>query len=381
MTNSQIPLDTLIQLRQLLHRNAELSGQEEKTAKLISGFLGSQRPTKVLEGIGGHGVAAVYDRGPGPTVMVRCELDALPIAERIKLKYASETLGVSHKCGHDGHMAIVAGLAAMLQKDRHQRGRVVLLFQPAEENGEGAKAVLQDAQFKDIEPDHIIALHNIPGAKLGQVICRPASFTPSVQSIIIKLHGRTSHAGEPDKGINPAKAIAGIVQQYAGLDQPEDQDDFMQVTPVHLQMGKVAYGISAGYGELHYTCRTWNSQHMRNLLEKMEQIAVQEAHASKLVLEMEWTQFFSPNQNNPVLVNEIKSASNSLGLDYLHKPTPFRWGEDFGLFTEKHSGAMFGLGAGEKTPALHEPGYDFPDELIPTGVKLFRKIIDQLLEK
>ena len=379
---AHIPTKLLTKLRKVLHRHPELSGHETETAKRIAGFVGSYKPTKLIEGIGGTGVAAVYTYfDSGPTVLVRCELDALPIKEINTFDHRSEVDNVSHKCGHDGHMAIVAGVAAHYCKNRPKVGKVVLLFQPAEENGEGAKAVLEDPQFEDIRPDHVVALHNLPGYPLHQVVCRPNSFTASVQSIIIKLHGKTSHAGEPDMGVNPALAIAEILKGTDALQVPRNRDDFKQVTPIQIEMGEEAYGISAGYGEVKLTIRTWDSGTMEELAADCEKIAKRIGKKYKLKVEIGWTQFFSANQNDAEMFEVIREAAAQNGFDFVEKEEPFRWGEDFGLFTEQFKGAMFGIGAGERTPALHNPDYDFPDEIIPTGVRMFTTIVDRLLKE
>ncbi|MFT4543768.1 MAG: amidohydrolase [Bacteroidia bacterium] len=380
--NAHVPTKLLVKLRKVLHKHPELSGQETETAKRVAGFLGSYKPTKLIEGIGGTGVAAVYTYfDSGPTVLVRCELDALPIKEINTFDYTSEIDNVSHKCGHDGHMTIVAGVAAHLSKNRPKVGKVVLLFQPAEENGEGAKAVLEDPQFEEIKPDYVVALHNLPGYPMHQVVCRPNSFTASVQSIVIKLHGRTSHAGEPDKGINPALAIAEILQKTDALQVPRDKPDFKQVTPIQIEMGEEAYGISAGHGEVKITIRTWDRETMDVLAADCEKLVNKIGKKYKLKVDIDWTQFFLANENDAEMVNTIREAAEQNRFEYIEKEEPFRWGEDFGLFTEKFKGAMFGIGAGEKTPALHNPDYDFPDEIIPTSVRMFTTIIDHLLKE
>lgn len=141
LTNSD--LVELIELRHRLHRRPEISGEERATAAEIVAALEPTRPDGIVTGLGGHGVAAIYEgREPGPTVMVRAELDALPIEELSDLPHRSQVPGKGHLCGHDGHMTILAGLARGLGRARPQRGRAVLLFQPAEETGAGAAAVM-----------------------------------------------------------------------------------------------------------------------------------------------------------------------------------------------------------------------------------------------
>ncbi|SFW12172.1 amidohydrolase [Sinomicrobium oceani] len=380
MTDIHIDKKKLIHLRRDLHRHPEVSGHEKETAKKISSFLREYHPDEITENLGGHGIAAIYHgTKPGKTVLIRCELDALPIPEVNTFAHRSEYEGVSHKCGHDGHMAMVAGLAMICHENRPEHGKVILLFQPAEENGEGAKKVLADKQWKKLEPDYVFALHNVPGFPAGQVVVKEHIFTPAVHSIIIALQGRTAHAGEPQKGINPAYAIAEIIEEFRTLVQPDmTSDDFCQVTPVHIRMGEKAYGISAGEGEIHFTIRCKDNDRMENMAKTAETIVKEIARRHGLKNAISWTQGFFANENHPQPTQWIREAATSEGFDLFEKDTPFGWGEDFGLFTRKYPGALFGLGAGEKTPALHNPDYDFPDDIIPTGIRMFHSLIQKV---
>ena len=156
--------------RQKLHAMPEISGEEVATAAEVIAFLAETAPDKVLSGLGNTGVAAVFDGAePGPTVLFRCELDALPIEEISDIPHRSRLSGKGHMCGHDGHTATIAALARGFAKDRPKRGRVVLLFQPAEETGAGAAAVIADPRFAEITPDYAFSLHNLPGLPLGHV--------------------------------------------------------------------------------------------------------------------------------------------------------------------------------------------------------------------
>ena len=209
----------LYQFRQILHQYPELSGQEQQTVQRIIEFIKPYQPTQIIEKIGGHGVAVVYEFGKtGTTVAIRCELDALPIQEPNDIAYCSKNDNIAHKCGHDGHMTIVAGLSYWLAQQNFQDGKVVLLFQPAEETGKGGWAVLQDERFQALNIDYIFALHNLPGYPLHQIISKPYAFSAAVNSMIIKLKGIKTHASTPEKGINPALAVAQILQQFHCVD-------------------------------------------------------------------------------------------------------------------------------------------------------------------
>ncbi len=368
----------ILELRKKLHQNPELSGEEFETAKTISAFLQNFPPDQILENLGkGTGIIAVYEplSEATNTVMFRCELDALPIQEINNFSYKSRVKNVSHKCGHDGHMAIMCALAKKLHSEKLRNTKILLLFQPAEENGEGAVAIFQDENFKKFNPDFVFALHNIPGAQMHDIIVKNNTFTCAVNSIIIKLQGKTAHAGEPHNGFNPAVAISEIIQEFQKKMQPDaTKEKFTVMTPVYINMGTQDYGISAGFGEVHYTFRRTANDHMKALEIELEAIAKITAEKYQLIPEITWSQRFSANENNPKATDCVRKAANSLQLNILEKEFPFNWGEDFGIFTEHFKGAMFGLGSGKDTPALHNPDYDFPDEITETGAAVFYNI-------
>ena len=374
-------LNRLTEFRRELHRHPELSGKEVDTQRRILSLLMTLGITKVRK-VGGTGLMCEFDSGKeGPVVLIRGDIDALPIREINTFEHKSINEGVSHKCGHDGHTSILCGLAGLLIKNPSQKGKVLLLFQPAEENGEGAKAVLEDPDF-DQEPDWIFALHNLPGYPLHTVVCREGAFTPTVRSIVIKLSGKTSHAAEPELGVNPAKAVARIIAMFEDCSIPDPNDpEFSLSAPVYLTMGSKDYGISAGYAEVHYTIRTWDvpamAAYSHRITSELEAIALSE----NLEVEIEWLAEFFTNSNHADAVGFIKSAAETLELEYIDRPHPFKWGEDFGLFTSRYRGAMFGIGSGESCPALHNPDYDFPDEILETGAKMFETIIRKVVDE
>jgi amidohydrolase len=368
--------------RQLLHQNPELSGDEKNTAAFVVRYLSERSaPDGLHTGLGGHGVAAVFDSGrPGKTVLFRAELDALPIAETNSFGYVSSVAGVSHKCGHDGHMTTLLGLAIYLHTNKPTRGKVVLLFQPAEETGRGAEAILEDPKFLDnVKPDLVFAFHNIPGHPVGHIILRNGAFTASVRSMVIKLNGKTSHAAEPENGISPALCIAQLI---VGLDALSNNDvnrpDFRVITLVHITMGEVAYGVSAGHGEVHMTIRTWTESEMTRLEQEIKDLTLLHCVESKLTHDISYTDIFRANESTDSAVETVRNAAvrNHFVVENLEYPK--KWGEDFGLFTQKYSGCFFGIGSGVDRPALHNPDYDYPDDILAVGLNTFTGILVDL---
>ncbi len=368
----------LTQLRHKLHQEPELSGQEYQTAQTILEHLEALQADQIWKGLGQTGIVALFDSGlPGPRLLFRAELDALPIQEINNFPHRSIHQGLSHKCGHDGHSTILIGLAQQLAVQRPQNGSILLLFQPAEETGAGAKAMLEDPNWATVpKPDFVFALHNLPGWPLGQVVIKDGAISASVRSMIIRLKGKTAHAAEPENGNNPALPIAKMLQAFDQLSNNQlERQDFCVITPVHLQLGEKAYGVAAGYGEIHLTIRTWTEIHMQVLIQQLTQIIEQSIQGFGIQYEIAWTDVFVGNANHPKAADLVRSAAKKLDFSLEEKEYPLKWGEDFGYFTQRFPGAFLGLGAGENCPALHNPDYDFPDELLNYGVPLFMKII------
>lgn len=375
------PLD-LSAFRRELHAHPELAGEERKTAQRILAVLKALKPDGLLTELGGTGLLATFGKDEaGLQVMVRCELDALAIPEVNDFEHRSVIPGKSHKCGHDGHMAILTGLAEKLSNKRPARGRVHLLYQPAEENGTGAASVLADPRMKDRHFDLVLALHNLPGYPLGSAVVRKGAFTASVNSLVITLQGRTSHAAEPEYGINPALAVAEILAGSQALQHNMPEEDGLRVvTVVHLDLGSKDYGISAGRAEVHLTVRCWTDAELRQLEQEVEQLARTTAGKHKLYVDIRRCFTFQANRNEDAAAELVEQAVRSTGHALVPRAHPFKWGEDFGLFTARYKGCMFGLGAGEEQPALHNPDYDFPDALIPHGVAIFEAAVRQFLD-
>ncbi len=366
--------------RRDLHQHPELSGEELRTQKKVIEFCEKLNPT-LVQPLGNTGVAVVFDsHQEGETVLIRGDMDALPIQEVNTFEHASTRPEVSHKCGHDGHTTVLCGLAKLFSENPIEKGKVVLLFQPAEENGKGAQAILNDELFYQNEPDWVFAFHNLPGYPLHQVVVKEGAFTASAKSIIIKLKGKTSHAAEPELGYNPAKAMAEIIEESLSLAVTDiKSESFFLVTPVYLTMGEKAYGVSAGYGEVHLTLRSFSNAIMDAQSAQIAEKAKAIAATHQLQPIISYTEVFAANENNSEAVQLIKdSVENEKQLTV--RDQPFKWGEDFGLFTQKYKGAMFGIGSGEDSPALHNPDYDYPDEITPTAVNLFNSITRKILQ-
>lgn len=369
----------LTAFRHALHRRPEASGEEAQTAAAVADQLRALAPDMLLTGLGGHGVAAVYSGlAPGPTVMLRAELDGLPILDRSGVPHQSEIEGRGHLCGHDGHTVILCGLARLLSRRRPARGRAVLMFQPAEEDGSGAAAVIADPRYGSIAPDHAFSLHNMPGIPLGAVALRPGPMACASLGLRIRLDGRTAHAAQPENGNAPTLALAGLIERFAALAPGGPLDErFRLATITHASLGDPVFGIAPGRAELWLTLRAMTDAGLEGLVAQCE--ALVREQAGGFGVSMTRHEHFLASANDPQATAILSRAVAAAGLQQSEIGQPMRPSEDFGRFGHAALAAMAFLGAGESHPALHTPEYDFPDALIAPGVRIFAGVIDDML--
>lgn len=389
----------MLHIRQELHKIAELSNQEYKTAQFIVDFLQKCNPTSIHQNIGNTGIIAIwenknFDAKKNKTIAFRAELDALPIPEPNNFEYKSEHQGVSHKCGHDGHMTILLGVAQYLKGNFDKRiaknkKRIILLFQPAEETGEGALQMLEDSNMQklNLKIDYFFALHNVPSYDKNLIVCRSSTFAAASTGIIVEFEGLTSHAAEPQNGKNPALALSELTQFLYFLSEKvikqKENKDFVLVTVVDAVLGEtsrkslddIAFGVSPAKARICATLRSYLDEDLQLLSKKTEQKAQELAATYDLKLKISYSERFAATTNTQKSVELIQKAAKKLGLNYQNKEKPFSWSEDFGQFTQRFEGAMFGLGSGTNTPELHHSNYDFPDEIIQTGINMFIELI------
>jgi amidohydrolase len=373
-------MEELIRLRQELHRNPELSGKERATGKRIRFYLSRYRPNNLYTGIAGEGMAAVYNGSEdGPTLLFRCDLDALPIHETTKKTYSSATPGVSHACGHDGHMAIVSGLASFLDKKPLKRGRAILFYQPEEENGRGALKSIQRLKELNLYPDYAFAIHNMPKYPMGSVILAKDTFASASKGVVIKLIGKDSHAAFPEKGLNPALATSEIIRGLYDLSSSNIFSNFVLLTIIHVRVGEVAFGTSPGYAEIMVTLRAFADKDMEVLHKRVIEIARSIGVNHSLAVETATTDDFPSAVCSSELFKVVESISEQHERKTFILDQPNRWSEDFSHFTINGNAIIFGLGIGENEPELHSPDYDFPDSAIEHGVNILDSIITHFL--
>lgn len=366
--------------RRKLHAMPEISGEEIATAAEVQGVLADTKPDRIVTGLGGTGVAVIYESGlPGPSVLFRAELDALPIEEIGTPDYRSQIPGKGHMCGHDGHMTMLASLGRQFGREKPKRGRVILLFQPAEETGAGAAAVIADEKFQELAPDYSFSLHNMPGLPLGHAWLKDGIVNCASRGLKIVLSGRTAHASMPETGISPVPAVATLMPALTALSRGSiATGDMVLATVTHASVGEPAFGIAPGHAEVWVTLRTMTDGQMQALTTKAEDLVREVAAVGGLGYAMDYHDIFGHCENHAEATTLLRAAMEAEGISHEAGET-MRGSEDFGRFATVSKSAMFFLGAGENMPNLHNPNYDFPDDLIPIGTKIFMRVARDIL--
>ncbi len=362
----------LVSLRHALHDLAEASGEERRTATFLQEFFQTHPPTKLDTSLPGYGLAALFESTrPGPTLLLRADLDA------IRDDPTSTQPHAAHRCGHDGHMTMLLGLVLDLERRPLNQGRVALVFQPAEETGEGALPLVESEFFQNLNPDVVLGLHNIPGQPLGRVLLREGSFAWASVGMRAHLRGRSAHAGEAEKGQSPKEALAYLLT-HLPLCARENHAERCTVT--HARLGEPTFGVSPGDAVLHVTLRAEQDEDLAALCRRVHEMIQTQAANHALAITLEPHEPFPATRNAPRIVQRAVSILQARHHDLTMLEHPFFWSEDFGHFTARKPGMLFGLGSGETQPSLHNPDFDFPDALLEQGVAVWRSLVDGFLE-
>ena len=352
------------EIRRTLHEHPQTAGCEEYAHDLIIRHLQTLHPDKVYTHVGGYGVVAVWGKdAAAPATAFRADTDALPIG---------------HRCGHDGHTTILLRLAELVDGKAPQLKRtVVLVWQPAEETGEGARAVLDSGILQQYNIQAFYALHNIPGYPLGTVVLCPRTFAAASTGVIYHLDGRETHASTPEKGVNPGLAVAEIINGFNWFNRSDGLNgEFGQSTLICVRVGSPAFGTSAGHAEVMFTLRAFTNEAMEHLLGRANGVVDEVAGRYGLTVSRMLQEPFRATENNGDSVEAVERAAAEVPLRVRYQMEPFRWSEDFAEYLLEFKGAMFGMGSGERQVELHHPSYEFPDGLIEPAAQLFARLVE-----
>ena len=277
-------------------------------------------------------------------------------------------------------MTILLALGRLLARQPVQQGRVVLMFQPAEEDGSGARLVVADPKFAAIAPDYAFAIHNEPGLPFGYVGTKTGLINCASRGLIIRLKGKTSHAAEPELALSPVPLLGELIDHLCQMGRGGVlDDDFKLVTVTHINVGEPSFGITPSDAEIYTTLRASTDEAITIMQDEAITLAQSRANEKGLVLEWEVYDDFAASINHPEATAIAQDAMTSLNIPFGEDGVPMRASEDFGVFGWDAPSAMLCLGPGVDHPALHQPDYDFSDDLIPIGAAIFEKIARDLL--
>ena len=375
-------LDEMIDWRRDLHRHPEFGFEETRTAAFVAAKLASFGMDEVVEGVGGTGVVATLRRGAGPgSIALRADMDALRIEEQGALPHKSQNRGLMHACGHDGHTAMLLGAARRLAETGGFDGTVRFVFQPAEEWGKGALAMLGDGLMQRFPFDEIYGLHNMPGYPVGQFLVRAGAFMSAEDNFEITLRGVGGHASRPHVGAEALVAACALVTNLQTIISRRLDPTATAVLSVTEILTDGARNVLPGLARILGDVRTFDAEISAAIERQMRIIAAGVARAYNLSVDVAYSREFAPLINNADCVNEaLAAAREALGGDnVVEAKAPITASEDFAQYLTRAPGCFAFLGAGLDRPPLHNPTSDFNDAILPDGVRFFEAIVRRRL--
>ncbi|MCB1510851.1 MAG: amidohydrolase [Hyphomicrobiaceae bacterium] len=375
--------DELTTIRRDIHAHPELGLKEHRTAEIVANLLESWG-IEVHRGVGGTGVVGVLRQGNTPgSIGLRADMDALPIDEATGVEYASNTPGIMHACGHDGHTTMLLGAARYLAETRNFSGTVNFIFQPGEEGAGGALAMLADGLFERFPCDTIYGMHNRPGAALGHFSIAPGTAMTGGAFFDITVKGRGAHGARPEASIDPvlvASSICTTLQSIVARNLPPADTAVVSVTQIHAGD---AYNVIPQTARMGGTVRTMKRETMEAIEKAMGRIVsgVAQAHGAEAHLDFRF--IFAPLVNDPQATKDIAdTAAELVGETNVNRSAaPASASEDFSFMLEKVPGAYINIGNGENSAPVHNPHYNFNDEALPLGAALYARIIERQLTR
>ncbi len=371
--------DDLTELRRTLHRRPELGFQETRTKATVAAFL-RDCGLEVHEGVG---VVGLLRAGTGNRAIgLRADMDALPITETSSHDYISETDGVMHACGHDGHMTMLLGAARALAADPQFDGTAVFLFQPNEEHGLGARAMIDEGVLETFPIDEVYAIHNLPGAPVGQVSTRPGLICSSESLFEITIKGQGGHASMPQAGRDALTIGAELVQALQTIVSRKLAPGAGVVVSVTEFLTDGQRNVLPGLATLKGDVRTRSPEDREAVEALMRQITSGIAAAHGVMAEMTFNTEFIETINASEPTEGVIRAAQAAGLDVIPNRDPMSFSEDFAQFSAAIPGSFLLLGNGESAAhgqPLHSSDYDFNDALLPIGQAFWVSLVRERL--
>ncbi len=370
----------LTAIRRDLHRHPELMYDVHRTAGVVAQKLTEWGVDEVVTGIGQTGVVGVIkgrNQGSGKVIAMRADMDALPIHEETNLEHRSTVPGKMHACGHDGHTAMLLGAAKYLAETRDFDGTAVVIFQPAEEGGAGAKAMIDDGLMTRFGIQEVYGMHNKPGLPIGQFDVRKGPTMAAADRIHIKIEGKGGHAAAPHRVNDPIVAACQLVTALQTISSRNaDPLDSIVVSVTAMNAGE-AFNVIPQTVELKGSVRTLTPQ-MRELAEKrIKEVTagIMGAFGMSFVCDYlhGYPVTFNHAEQAEFAVSTIEAAFGAGKVDTSVPPT--MGSEDFSYMLEERPGAFINIGNGDSA-GLHHPAYEFNDEVIPVGVTYWAHLVE-----
>lgn len=380
----------LVDRRRDLHRHPELAFNEVRTAGIAAAALNALG-LEVRTGVGQTGVIGLLEGGqPGPVVLVRCDMDALPIVEENDTPYCSQAPGRMHACGHDGHVAMLLAAAKHFATQRNFDGTVYLIFQPAEEGGGGAREMIRDGLFGKFPMEAIFGMHNWPGLATGQFALKAGPVMGSSTEFRVTIRGRGSHAALPHDGIDPVPVACQMVQAFQTIITRNKRPIEAAVLSVTMIHAGEATNVVPDTAEIQGTLRTFTVETIDLVEQRMRALVEHTAAAFGCTAELEFVRNYPPTINHTAetdfcreVMKEVVGEANVLEFE------PTLGAEDFAYFLLEKPGCYVVIGNGEGAHreaghglgpcTLHNPNYDFNDELIPIGASYWVHLAERWL--
>jgi hippurate hydrolase len=371
--------------RRHLHRNPELLFDVHETAAFVADKLREFGCDEVVTGIGRTGVVGIIKgsaQGGGSTIGLRADMDALPITEKSGVEWASEVPGKMHACGHDGHTAMLLGASKYLAETRNFSGKVAVIFQPAEEGGGGGNVMVKEGMMERFGIEKVFGMHNIPQVPVGVFAIRPGPIMAATAEYKVTVHGKGGHAAMPHRTADPIVAASAMVTGLQSIvSRNANPIDSMVISVTQFHAGET-YNVIPDQAVIAGTVR-WLKNEIGELAEKrMREMLESMASAYGVTTDFEF------DANYPVTFNHDEETEFATGVArevagekaVVTGIDPTMGGEDFSYMLNARPGAFIFLGNGD-TPGLHHSAYDFNDEIIPSGVSYWVKLVETALPR
>ncbi|WP_299362644.1 M20 aminoacylase family protein [uncultured Paracoccus sp.] len=371
--------DDMTAWRRHLHQNPELLFDLHQTASFVADRLREFGVDELHEGIARTGIVAIINgHGDGPTIGLRADMDALPIAETTGKPYQSRTPGKMHACGHDGHTTMLLGAARYLAETRNFSGRVALIFQPAEEGGGGARVMVEEGIMDRFGITQVFGIHNSPNVDVGQFKTTPGPLMAAVDVFDIKVSGRGGHGAMPHETADPLIAAVGIVQALQTIVSRNHRavDDLVvSVTQIHAGS---AENVIPDTAFVQGTVRSFDPEVQEMVKRRMGEIVAGQAAAFGVTAQLDYRHGYPATVNEPAATAFAADvAAEVSGPDKVERHSGREMGaEDFSYMLQARPGAYLFLGQGPGA-GLHHPAYDFNDEIAPIGASFLARLVER----